>query len=353
VGFIMTDNAQENINAFGSLDIIPQDAADELEDVMLSDSNDEDDEINWENYRTLDLEDTIDVPRDNMDEQCEDIFEDICDWTQTKLIQLGCITHALELVIKECIRKNPRCSEIIAYMNRLTTFFSKSPYWHGKLVETSKIGLIKIGDTRWNGILLALKRLLRENFIHQINTVLEQPKCTAGRRTGIPDLISPELEADLGIMSELLTPFLDLTNDLQGEGVTSSRAILGIITCYKKVASVNCDEYMRALRGSLCLALSARFATVLDPRWKLAPFDISLPEPYKLNLYVPSQDVAKKVLIDAFNFENRDVDSCSLLETDESREPKRAKNDFLSSFLPQENLIHQLQCSDWVRVILG
>ncbi|CAG7715943.1 unnamed protein product [Allacma fusca] len=75
-----------------------------------------------------------------------------------------------------------------------------------------------------------------------------------------PDLISPEMEKDLFNLSKLLTPFLDLTNELQSGGVTSSMVILGVITLYKQMASVNCDEgYMKALKTSLCLTITERF----------------------------------------------------------------------------------------------
>ncbi|CAG7828424.1 unnamed protein product, partial [Allacma fusca] len=143
-----------------------------------------------------------------------------------------------------------------------------------------------------------------ENFVSHVNAVLESAHLERrnGRSTIAPDLISPDLEKDLLVLSKLLTPFLDLTNELQQEGVTSSLVILGVITLYKQVAAVDCEEgYMKALKSSLCLTITERFAapeqfnysgrgakkclmkvfensayilaTLLDPRWKTAPFE--------------------------------------------------------------------------------
>ncbi|CAG7828494.1 unnamed protein product [Allacma fusca] len=153
----MTDNARENVDAFGSFDMLPE------SDVEENDSDREetnDDEVCWEDCREFDENEIPTEDSPAMTDECESIYSDICQWSNEKLIRLGCINHALQLVIKECLKKNPRSTEIIAYLKKLTTFFSTSPYWHSKLVELTKKGLIKIGDTRWNGILFSLKRLL-------------------------------------------------------------------------------------------------------------------------------------------------------------------------------------------------
>ncbi|CAG7718196.1 unnamed protein product [Allacma fusca] len=83
-------------------------------------------------------------------------------------------------------------------------------------------------------------------------------------------------------MSKLLSPFLDLTNELQAGGVTSSRLILGLTTLYKQVAASFCDE------------------GVLNPRWKLTPFEIPLSKHYKWNQYVPLVEKVKGMLLNGY-----------------------------------------------------
>ncbi|CAG7827531.1 unnamed protein product [Allacma fusca] len=154
----MTDNAQENVGVFGKFPIHetrPDSSDDEDEE-----ENNEDDDIHWEDYREYNEDEIQMESTESMEAECDAIYEDICDWSKETLIRLGCVTHALQLVIKECLKKNPRSQEIISYINKLTAFFSMSTYWHSQLVEMTKKGIIKIGDTRWNGLLFALKRLL-------------------------------------------------------------------------------------------------------------------------------------------------------------------------------------------------
>ncbi|CAG7716781.1 unnamed protein product [Allacma fusca] len=188
----------------------------------------------------------------------------------------------------------------------------------------------------------------------------------------IPDLISPEFENDILHLSKLLTPFLDLTNELQAEGVTSSRVILGIITLYKQVAAVVAEEgsYIRALRTSLCLTIYERFgsdqqlnyagkgakkclrkvfdndayilATILDPRWKMTPFQIELPETYKLNQCMPKIEKIKNVLTKAFEKEKElaaeviEIQQGELEAVNVPSASKRTKVDFLASFIPED-----------------
>ncbi|CAG7733073.1 unnamed protein product, partial [Allacma fusca] len=214
---------------------------------------------------TSDWEDLL-PQTESKDENFEVWVQDLVDWAKTKLSRHGCTAHALQLVVRECLKKNPRATEILHYIQKLIVFFN-STYWNQRLKKLTKKSLIKMGDTRWNGFLLALQRILEEGFIANINQVLEEAKKgkTGKRRSTIPDMISPETEEDMIELASLLTPFLKLTNALQADEVTSSRVIPGLIGVYKEVAAQNpVKPYMKILRSSLCLTLVERFGAAQE-----------------------------------------------------------------------------------------
>ncbi|CAG7820773.1 unnamed protein product, partial [Allacma fusca] len=87
--------------------------------------NNEDGDINWEDYREY-KEYEISVERsESVEAEYDVIYEDICDWSKEKLPRLTCLTQALQLVIKECLKKNPRRQENISYTNKLICVLSR------------------------------------------------------------------------------------------------------------------------------------------------------------------------------------------------------------------------------------
>ncbi|CAG7825123.1 unnamed protein product, partial [Allacma fusca] len=304
LGVIMTDNAEENVKAFDMKEFT-QEGAEEV-DVSCADdeSSDESEEIennvvfstdinpsDWE-----DMENEIPQLEDG-DDNLADFVKDLVDWSETKMRRHGCTAHALQLVVRECLRKNPRASEIMRYVQQLIAFFN-STYWNQRLKSLANKGLIKIGDTRWNGFLLALQRILEEGFITKVNAVLEEAK-QGKARSRVPDLITPDLEQDMVELASLLTPFLQLTHTLQSDEVTSSQVIPGLIGIYKQVASTACvKDYMNALRASLCLSLVERFGASLQFNQKSKA---TFTEPYKLEAYVPSEHEARDILTEEFD----------------------------------------------------
>ncbi|CAG7825160.1 unnamed protein product [Allacma fusca] len=216
LGIVMADNARVNVNAFGSANVF-------LEDELISNDPDSSDEDETNVLEEVNGYSEVDA--------CEIIFED----------------HGEE-------------------------FFEDG--WASKDIP---------------------------GFIGNINAVIQEAH-EAGRRANVPDMVTPDREVELLELSQLLTPFLTLTKELEGDKVTSSLVILAIITLYKQVASIQCTtEYMKALKTSLCLVITERFgakdqfyyagrgakknllrvfdneayilATLLDPRWKLSPFE--------------------------------------------------------------------------------
>ncbi|CAG7644655.1 unnamed protein product [Allacma fusca] len=387
VGFIMADNARENVCAFGSSNVfLDEDDADDEE--QLTDDDDPEN-IDWVNCVDYQQDDLIGV---QMGDDDDAVFAETSKWASRDLIRLGCVSHALQLVIKECLSKNPQCKEIQAQLDHLTAFFNRSNQWHVKLIKKAKKGLIKVGDTRWNSFLLAVDRILDNDFVVNLNSVLEEAHTMNTGRAAVPDLITPEREIELRDICELLTPFLKLTKQLEGDGVTSSLVILGIITLYKQVAAVECKtEYMRAFKTSLCLTLTERFgakeqfhyagrgakknllrvfenqayimATILDPRWKLAPFEIPLHEPYLLSKYVTPIDKVKKLITREYRKEKgeSDFEKDTIACDDDSGgniPEKLMRTDFLSSFIPNnthdvaqnvsnevEEYLNEIRCS--------
>ncbi|CAG7821167.1 unnamed protein product, partial [Allacma fusca] len=325
IGIIMTDNASEMRAVFSNIAQTEED--DEIGeretecetdwvDIQECDLNEDDEEF---------LQTILDADRLESDQNYNQLMEECIDWSRASLERRGCLTHALHLTVMECLKNNPAADSLVNYLKKLVGFFSMSTYWHAKLMAKTGKELIKPGQTRWNSVLAALNRLLEEGFLDDVNAIIAEAKSEAGDRYHGPVAIDNVLKEQIVDLSNLLTPFLTLTNSLQGDGVTSSLAIPGVIGLYKAVAATQCEtDYMRALRSSLCLAVTERFArdetfirtgrgknkallkifdseshilaTILDPRLKTVPFKIPLEENYLLKMYVPSVDKVTSLL---------------------------------------------------------
>ena len=148
---MVTDNAGENIKAFR------MDQFCSTEDDPQTDEESSDEEVMPDTSTNEDLSDFV-VETD--DTSFTDAVDDLQHWTDGPLKRLGCVTHALQLVVKECMKKNPETSKIMKRLDALISFFTRAPAWHRKLMNLTKKGLIKIGATRWNGFLLSLNRIL-------------------------------------------------------------------------------------------------------------------------------------------------------------------------------------------------
>ncbi|CAG7725421.1 unnamed protein product [Allacma fusca] len=359
----MADNARENVSAFGEANVFLEEPVHEL---ATDESESSDDENN-----SNDCDSCGDYIPDEMDDiefedHGEELVADTSLWSSTEIVRLGCVNHAIQLVVKESLSKNPCAVEVQSQLDKLLAFFNRSNFWHRRLVKKTGKGVVKIGYTRWNGFLLSLARLLEPGFIAKLNEVIQEAHGSTKGKGKIPDMISPEREVEMMELSYLLTPFFNLTKELEGDNVTSSLVILGIITLYKKVAATQCTMgYMKALKSSLCLLIAERFgakeqyfysgrgarknlsrvfdnrayilAAVLDPRWKLSPFEVPLDEPYQLKRYVPSVEKVKDLLLQEYDRENADAELVDCTEEDVIPE-KMKRTDFLSSFISDDKL---------------
>ncbi|CAG7643306.1 unnamed protein product [Allacma fusca] len=108
----MTDNAQGDVGAFGKPEDIHQDAIHDEDDLSDHDEEQVEDDINWEEYTDFN-EDEFEAQNPTaLEEECEASYENICDWSKQELIPLGCVNHALQLVVKECPKKHPRSNQL-------------------------------------------------------------------------------------------------------------------------------------------------------------------------------------------------------------------------------------------------
>jgi len=79
--------------------------------------------------------------------------------------RLGCTAHALQLVVKECLKKCSAATKIQNIIARLVKFFKKSNHWSNKLLRKTKLQLIRPGATRWSSLFYAMSRLLKVHIV--------------------------------------------------------------------------------------------------------------------------------------------------------------------------------------------
>lgn len=235
----MADNAAENIKAF-NLDEFKEDEIeyydDEWEDIELEDEGqkgnqlDEEDvlnEVGQDEGDALEGVDFEDVEDDDTKLLDEFIDNDITQhWKDASFDRLGCIAHALQLVVKDVLTSSKTSQEIIKILNALVNFFHKSNTWSELLVKKTKLQVVTVGKTRWNTVSIAMERLLKPSFVDHVNSVYME-----AQRRGVkcPQLISTRTVMLMKELQLILQPIRDLTDKLQGDKVTSSSVQVGLI----------------------------------------------------------------------------------------------------------------------------
>jgi len=132
--------------------------------------------------------------------------------------------------------------------------------------------------TRWNSALLMMRRLVEENVWRAASLILVKAR-NAGSGS-VPRLSATR--AQITDLVSLLDMFEEATNSLQADTVTSSMVIPAILGVDRMLAA--CDTQYNTFRLQLRSALQQRFddilrkpeyviATMLDPRFKLGPFE--------------------------------------------------------------------------------
>lgn len=168
----MADNAAENIKAFS------------LEGFQADYGFRYDDED--ENVEAEEEDDNVDETAENLDEEAldhseiEDVEEEDAvlieeeisaesDWKNASFQRLGCLAHALQLVIKEALNSSQIAKELIKIVSEMVSFFHKSNTWTDKLYRRTKLHVVPIGKTRWNTVSIALERMLKVSIFDAKN----------------------------------------------------------------------------------------------------------------------------------------------------------------------------------------
>jgi len=156
IGWIMADNAAENVKAFNLEDFQEDNEArydnetdEELEDIESSDNETTD------NNDSSNIATTLGDP-----ENYDNVMDGMENWSNSSFERLGCNAHAIQLVLKEVVSKNKLSKEIVDCILSTVKFFHQSPRYHQKLVEKTKLAVITPGTTRWNSTVFALQRFL-------------------------------------------------------------------------------------------------------------------------------------------------------------------------------------------------
>lgn len=236
---IMADNAAENIKAF-NLEEFKEDEIeaydDEWEDIELEDEPlkglqlEEEDIFNevgqdeGDALEGVDIEDVEPLDTKLLDDFIE--TEIIQDWKDASFDRLGCVAHALQLVVKDVLTSSKTSQELVKILNSMVSFFHKSNTWSELLVKKTKLQVVAVGKTRWNTVSIAMERLLKPNFVDHVNSVYME-----AQRRGVkcPTMISTNTVKLMKELQQILKPIRDLTDKLQGDKVTSSSVQVGLI----------------------------------------------------------------------------------------------------------------------------
>lgn len=160
----MADNASENIKAF-DLDLFKEDTTASFEsdydtDEESPDSNQAEDEPEEEEHEDILWKDIAEVnPDDEL--ELEECVETGYDWSSATFARLGCVAHALQLVIKEALNKNSVAKSLIKIITETINFFHKSNVWTRLLKKKTNFTVLGLGKTRWNTVSIVLERMLQ------------------------------------------------------------------------------------------------------------------------------------------------------------------------------------------------
>lgn len=198
--------------------------------------------------------------------------------------QIPCFAHTLNLVVQEAIKNTDDVLQVREKVKQIVTFFHHSVKATDKLTQMQEQHnepakkLIQDVETRWNSTFYMIQRYLEQNEL--VTTTL----CLLGKHNMC--LNDNEL-ALLQSSINVLEIFEEATRELSSEKVTSLSKVLpmirGIQTCLNSLAAT---DGMCALGQQLQEQMKRRFATVedsfaltaatmLDPRFKKAPFSES------------------------------------------------------------------------------
>jgi len=336
-GYQVTDNAKNMIKAFDLFSLHAAGISNANDEVELEEADEP--EIRENNIEVAEfLQD---------DDEVAEISFDI-----PAVRRLPCTVHTIQLVIKDAVQQTPSIDKIIKDASAVIAFFHRSLHWGCELKKTTGgIGLLAAVQTRWNSNLIMLRRLAQENVWRAVIDILTRAKTVQGSGH------VPRLAAARSQVEELVTvlePFEEATNILQGDGITSSVIIPAILGIDASLAENNSS--FSTFKLQLRSALQRRFtdilctpeyvlATILDPRYKLLPFNAvaSPSSPGLTPVHTVSTVEAKKMLLEYLR-------KSELSKTTATAVDHGSLTAAADSTVPKKSIFHkftaQLSCSD-------
>ena len=177
----MADNASENVKAFNDLKEFTDDLEETFDDEDWSDLEEEDGQQPEEEESSMDNLEDILAPSEeatqcivNGNDARDAVVAALNEWGAAQFTRLGCTAHGGQLELKSCVAKNSVGKKIQQYLNRVVTFFHKSPKWTERLERKTKLAILRPGDTRWNSIVFSLERLLQVFKIKQASLFINE-----------------------------------------------------------------------------------------------------------------------------------------------------------------------------------
>ncbi|CAG7826673.1 unnamed protein product, partial [Allacma fusca] len=215
---------------------------------------------------------------------------------------LRCTAHQLQLAINKALEDRD-AETFLVYINSVIHFFNNNTVYLAKLRKLSGKGLLRKATTRWNYWVDALNRIVEEPVFDAIKLLLENANSTfkGEKRKKLPRVITKSDFKKVKEMVAILKPFAQLTDELQGDGVTSSILIPSLVTKLKVLRSTEA-RFFESLKIKILGGVQARFAhilrnpvyllaTALDPRTKLNVFKLQDTG----GLHLPSLAEAKRI----------------------------------------------------------
>ncbi|KAJ8369557.1 hypothetical protein SKAU_G00095850 [Synaphobranchus kaupii] len=249
----------------------------------------------------------------------EELLGFLCDFLPTEdfsEIQFGtrvsCITHLLQLVIKEALRNSRVVENLLSQVQNVVAFFRRSAYWNEVLGKECGLSLASphsSSNFHWNSTFISVRRMVQESVWGSVMTLLAQARIEAKDSSSSPPMVRAKREQVVDIIG-LLEPFEEAIQVLQGEGVTFSLVIPSLIGLDKtlETRSTNYTHFCKGLRTGLhahfqpfILQRDLILATVLDPRIKLQPFQDAKQEIDCATLAAPSKFQARTVVESAMS----------------------------------------------------
>lgn len=128
--------------------------------------------------------------------------------------QMGCVAHSLQLPLRKVVDTDSELAAVRKDVFALLSKFSKSETAMRLLLEKCGLKLILPGITRWNSICITYERLLH------IREAVDQVCVECGWAT------LGETYEKVEIVRDLLRPFLDYTDFIQGEQYPTVSSII-------------------------------------------------------------------------------------------------------------------------------